>query len=795
MRIELSNPEFVAGDVAGAIDYKPVVSELADGGFIIVWYSAYYQNGAISSHVLAQIYNADGSARGDTFTVNDSTVGLVREIDVTGLTGGGFTIAWSISSGRTAVFSKQYDDNGLETAANVQVSPDENGNFQNPSLISTDDGGYILTYDSYHNNGDVIAQVYDANGQNINTVTLGSDVSAGSNQKNPDAIMLSDGTLMVVWEQYNSTTNSKAIMGRHFDAQLNPLGSEFQISTATALFQSDAVLTALDGGGFAVAWVESDPNVNSTAYSIYGRVYDNTLNPVSTDYYMGTTRHTTAFDLTSLEGGGFTLIYQQSGSISEQFIVGKRYDETGAMVEDAFRVSAEDPAYAEYSPSAVTLSDGRILVTWEDSNGYVSGSHIVARMYDSEMRAVDPSDFAQVFVPTEGNDSYIGTDGNDVVYGAGGDDILSGMGGNDTLYGGAGNDILYGGTGNDFLIGGSGDDLLWGGTGDNILEGGSGFDTAFFEGSINDYEIYRNADGSFTVTDISGTHGGGTTILFADVELLTFGDDAILTDDSQILMAGVVATHLGTDGDDTIVGTKKADSIMSGAGDDVILASGGNDYIVAHYGDDIVGGGGGRDVVYGGWGDDTLSGGKSNDALYGGLGNDVLNGDKGHDFLDGGLGADVLNGGKGNDTASYTESNAGVNVSLESGLATGGYAEGDVLLDIENLVGSDAGDTLIGDKGKNTLTGGAGDDILAGGAGKDTAVFTGDLSDYIIEWNGSDSYTVTDTREAGGDGMDILFDIEKLEFADTVETADDYQADAFISSTFDANITVDDFIF
>lgn len=795
MRIELSNPEFVAGDVAGAIDYKPVVSELADGGFIIVWYSAYYQNGAINSHVLAQIYNADGSARGDTFTVNDSTVGLIREIDVTGLSGGGFTIAWSISSGRTAVFSKQYDENGLATAANIQVSPDENGNFQNPSLISTDDGGYILTYDSYQNNGDAIAQVYDANGQIINMVTVGSDVSAGSYQKNPDVIMLSDGTLMVVWEQYNNTTNSKAIMGQHFDAQLNPLGREFQISTATTLFQSDAVITALDGGGFAVAWVESDPNANSTAYSIYGRVYDSALNPVSTDYYMGSTRHTTAFELTSLDGGGFTMIYQQSGSIFEQFIVGKQYDQNGAMVEDAFRISAEEPAYAEYSPSAVTLSDGRVLVTWEDSNGFVSGSHIVARMYDSEMRAVDPADFAQVFVPTDGNDSYIGTAGSDVVDGAGGDDILSGMDGDDTLYGGASNDTLYGGTGNDFLIGGTGDDLLWGGTGDNILEGGSGFDTAFFEGSISDYDMYRNAGGSFTVTDISGLHGGGTTIIFADVELLTFGDDAILTDDGQILMAGKVATHQGTGGDDTIIGTKKADIIMSAAGDDVILADGGNDYIVAHYGDDMVDGGVGRDTIYGGWGDDTLSGGKGNDALYGGLANDVLNGDKGHDLLDGGLGADTLNGGKGNDTASYTDSNAGVKVSLETGLATGGYAEGDVLQDIENLIGSDAGDTLSGDSGKNILTGGAGDDILAGGAGRDAAIFSGDLSDYIIEWNGSDSYTVTDTRANGGDGKDLLFDIEKLQFADTVVVVDDYQTDAFISSIFDANITADDFIF
>lgn len=761
MRIDYVNPEFVAGDVTGAIDSQPVVAELDGGGFIVSWFSFYYDSGTLNSLVMAQVYNADGSTKGESFTVNETTLGLVREIDVTGLTDGGYVVSWSISSGRTAVYSKQYDANSLEMGANIQASPAVNGDFTNPSLLSTDNGGYILIYDSYSNNGDIVAQVYDASGNSINSLPLGADGSVGAYQKNPDMVMLNDGTVMVVWEQYDSSSNSKVIMARQFDQQLNSLGNEFQISTATNLYAFNPIITALEGGGFAVAWGQSsDANTNSVSYPVYGRVYDSLLNPISSDYLMGTTQTLSSFDITGLEGGGFSLIYQQTGSTVDRYIIGQNYDASGTAVEGLFRVSAENPAYIEYLPSAVTLSDGRVIVTWEDSNGYVSGSHIVARMYDSQMRPVDPADFSNVFIPTQGNDVFTGTAIDDVVDGAGGDDILSGMAGNDTLSGGAGNDTLSGGAGNDYLSGGTGDDILWGGTGDNILVGGDGFDAANFEGYLSDYEIISNADGTYSVIDVSGLHGGGTTIISSDIETLNFGEENYTFGPSdQELLAGVAITHEGTDGIDNIKGTVKSDVIASAAGDDVIQGSGGSDFIVAGFGADMVDGGTGHDTIYGGWGNDALNGSSGNDLLKGGAGSDTLSGGDGKDTLYGGLEDDVLDGGKNADV----------------------------------LYGELGDDVLIGGKGNDQLSGGYGDDVLVGGKGSDTAVFSGNLSDYLIEWNGNDSVTVTDQREGNYDGIDLLFGVEDLQFADDVVSTADYQTDSFASDIFDVNIGLYDF--
>ena len=112
----------------------------------------------------------------------------------------------------------------------------------------------------------------------------------------------------------------------------------------------------------------------------------------------------------------------------------------------------------------------------------------------------------------------------------------------------------------------------------------------------------------------------------------------------------------------------------------------------------------------------------------------MLFGSTGNDTLEGGEGNDRVDGGTGLDTASYTNSTAGVTISLAltSAQSTGGGGV-DTLANIENLIGSAYADMLTGDSTANRLEGGAGNDRLEGGAGTDTAVFTGVLSEYDIQ--------------------------------------------------------------
>ena len=161
---------------------------------------------------------------------------------------------------------------------------------------------------------------------------------------------------------------------------------------------------------------------------------------------------------------------------------------------------------------------------------------------------------------------------------------------------------------------------------------------------------------------------------------------------------------VGTDGNNTIGGTRTGDILKGFDGDDILRGLEGADMIFGGAGNDLLEGGDGHDVLLGGLGEDVLLGGTGNDRLKGEKGPDLLRGEVGNDVLSGGPDADELDGGAGADTL---RGEAG------SDVLTGG-AGSDILL------GGAGSDELRGDAGDDTLNGAGGPDIARGGEGNDT---------------------------------------------------------------------------
>ncbi|MFD2175825.1 beta strand repeat-containing protein [Rhodobacter lacus] len=218
------------------------------------------------------------------------------------------------------------------------------------------------------------------------------------------------------------------------------------------------------------------------------------------------------------------------------------------------------------------------------------------------------------------------------------------------------------------------------------------------------------------------------------------------TDSADTLTGGADNdTLIGAAGNDLLIGGAGADRLDGGAGTDrasystsavgvsLNLATGSGtagdaagdvltsiEFVIGSaYGDNITGDSA-NNYLSGLAGDDMLVGGAGNDTLVGGLGADTLIGDSGADILEGGAGADIMDGGTGIDRVSYASSSAGVRINLATGAASGGDATGDVLLSIEQVLGSNYADYLLGSAADNVLSGGAGNDTLIGGAGADT---------------------------------------------------------------------------
>ncbi len=187
-----------------------------------------------------------------------------------------------------------------------------------------------------------------------------------------------------------------------------------------------------------------------------------------------------------------------------------------------------------------------------------------------------------------------------------------------------------------------------------------------------------------------------------------------------------------------LIGSEMADMLVGSVNDVTIMGRGGDDFIYDYAG---------------------------NGELHGGDGDDSIYGNAGDDHIYSGLGADLVSGGDGIDTADYSQSTAGVDIGIHR-VGIGGDAEGDRLISIERLVGSDFGDLLVGSVIDVTIDGGDGDDmiwdyagngVLRGGAG----------SDFLHGDGGADLFTFDEI----GFGSDIVHDFEngvdKFDFTGT----------------------------
>ncbi|MGF6231837.1 Ca2+-binding RTX toxin-like protein [Inquilinus ginsengisoli] len=377
-------------------------------------------------------------------------------------------------------------------------------------------------------------------------------------------------------------------------------------------------------------------------------------------------------------------------------------------------------------------------------------------------------------------------------------DTLNGLGGNDIIHGGGGIDLIDGGLGDDTMVGGAGDDVLTGGAGMDRFEGGSGIDTVSYAAAIAGVTLNllngvgsggsgrdSYGDSAVDMENIIGGLGGDTLIgsnAVGNVLNGAAGDDELdgLNGDD---------TLIGGAGDDHLTGGSGADQLDGGAGIDLIdyagsaavtinlstgTASGGhaagdtfsgienvygafvvNDILTGSDGNNLLDGRGGNDILNGLGGTDILLGADDDDILNGGAGNDVLYGEEG---------ADQLDGSAGIDTASYYLRPEAVVVDLAAGTGSGGAAEGDTLVGIEIVSGSQGSDTLSGDAGANTLKGWTGNDVLRGRGGADH-LDGGIGTDLASYWGEATAVTVnlaTGIGSGGNAAGDTLVSIENV---------------------------------
>jgi len=223
----------------------------------------------------------------------------------------------------------------------------------------------------------------------VNTITPDT-------QEAPAIAYLANGNYVVVWQDASGQDGSGyGVFGRVYDANDNPLGDQFQISTTSYSTQSQPKVIALAGGGFTVAWSGAYQISPGSDYDVVGRQFDNSGAPVGAEFVINNASATYVHygqsqpELAPLANGGFVAVwlgYLDESNSNAYEIWGQRFDSAGDRDGDVFHVNTSTGFEGSYQaePAVATLADGRFVVVWRSDGQDGSSGGVYGQRFNAD---------------------------------------------------------------------------------------------------------------------------------------------------------------------------------------------------------------------------------------------------------------------------------------------------------------------------------------------------------------------------------------------------------------------------
>ncbi|MEJ8571206.1 hypothetical protein [Microbaculum marinum] len=244
-------PEFQVNTDIEDTQIQPSVAGLADGGFVILWWS---RGG---DWILGQRYDSRGRMLGGEFEV---VRGVQQRPAVAALTGGGFVVAWTGEDRSLyGVFGQRYNWRGKRAGRQFRINAHQTLTQSGPALAARADGGFVATWSSYGQadpldpfSADVYARLFDRKGKRasrelrVNRTIVGHQTSIGL------AAMKND-EIIVAWNARSEDQTEIVALAQRLDRRGRRAGKERLLNG-----QGIGSLASLDGTGFVAAWHRND---------------------------------------------------------------------------------------------------------------------------------------------------------------------------------------------------------------------------------------------------------------------------------------------------------------------------------------------------------------------------------------------------------------------------------------------------------------------------------------------------------------------------------------------------------
>jgi Ca2+-binding RTX toxin-like protein len=410
----------------GGQSTHPSITALKDGGYAVAWQVAVGDSILDQTDIYTKTFDADGTARGAAIRAHGFNGEDQYAASVAATANGGYTLTWSgyvANSGKRLewdeIYTRTFNADGEAVSGIKHVNQVVKFDQHNSRATTLSNGNVLITWESeYAGNMNpsgveddaVRARIYSAKGRPLSREFLlvgendGMNEGIGLTDSAVDVAALRNGRFVTTW--YETVLHDDRDTTYEMHAQIynntgTKIGRQITVSATTEGVPDHGAVTALDGGGFVVAW-DGFGKQTYAFEEIWARVYDDNGQPLGRAFKVNPPSGRSSQEnpeLQALDGGGFWVVYQS------EFLDG------------------DDEAIA-----------GRI---------YERGS------FGADVKAMR---HAGNYGALAGDDAITGTAGADRIHLGRGADVADGGAGDDVLIGGWGADRLAGGAGADRFV-------------------------------------------------------------------------------------------------------------------------------------------------------------------------------------------------------------------------------------------------------------------------------------------------------------------------------------------------------
>jgi hypothetical protein len=240
------------------------------GECVIVWESVDFPEEGDRT-ICGQMFDSAGAEFGAELIISGDN-SPSRYPDVAMDPNGNFAVVWMSDKSTDSVMAGLFNADGSARTETFKVNTIGFHSVTQPAIAMDATGGFIVTWDGDPNLAaldDIHARMFDPNG-----TAMGEQFIVNSTieqaQQNPHVAMNEQGEFVIVWDsRIDPNVNERDIFGQCFNSFGEPVGDEFQLNTCTEADQRSPAVAVGQDGRFLTVW-QSDGQ-DGSRFGIFGR--------------------------------------------------------------------------------------------------------------------------------------------------------------------------------------------------------------------------------------------------------------------------------------------------------------------------------------------------------------------------------------------------------------------------------------------------------------------------------------------------------------------------------------------